>query len=425
MQDTLEDVTVTQSVPQPEAQEPILTPQEVAPAPDVIEGEVIELVPPEETTDHPMLKQQPYWLLIPLTILLCLVFIAGSLLLPVLTPSATITILPVARTITLTTAIQVPARQLPGLTLTQTVVVPATGTQHQAARQARGTITWYNGQFHRLTIAAGTKFIGMDGVQVITDQAAHIPAGSPPIYGQVTVQAHAMMPSAQGNISAYNINQACCLPSVFAKNTTAFTGGIDARDIRIVARTDIAHAASTLKTTVQRSLQAALQAQLHPGEALVPPLCPVTATSNHMAGDAATQVHVTVSATCTALAYASSDVDADATQALTSKARNTLGAAYALLGDIHVTIVHATITDPTIGIATLALTIDATYLYQIGPIEQEHLSTLLAGKPKQQAITILLQFPGIQTASIHLARGNTTLPTDPHYIQIIVMYRGS
>jgi hypothetical protein len=425
MHDTREDVTVTQNEPPPEAQEPIPTPQEEVAVLDVIEGEVIELVPPEETTDHLLLKQQPYWLLIPLTIVLCLVFGAASFLFPLLIPSATITIVPVTRTITLTTAIQVHARQVPALTLMQTVVVPATGIQHQSAREARGSITWYNGQFRRLTIPAGTIVTGTNGVRVITDQAATLPAGSPPTYGHVTVPAHALVPGTRGNIQAYDINQACCLPSVFAKNTTAFTGGMDARDIRIVTGADIAQAVSILKTTLNRSLQAALQAQLHPGEALMPTPATLTTVSNHQAGDEAEQVQVTVSATCIAIAHASSDVDADATQVLTPVVRHTLGAAYALLGDIHITIVHATITDHTQGIAMLALKIDATYLYQIRPPEKAHLSTLLAGKPKQQAITILLQVPGIQAASIHLAGGNTTLPTDPHYIQIIVMYRGS
>src|SRR6266699_7219847 len=316
MHDTRADMTVTQHEPPPEAQTPTPTPQEAAVL-DVIEGEVIELVPPEETTDHPKLRQQPYWLLIPLTVVLCLVVGAASFLLPLLMPTATITMLPVARTITLTAAIQVHARQISPLTLMQSTDVPATGIQHQAARRARGSITWYNGQFHSLTIPAGTMVTGTNGVRVITDHAATIPPGNPPIYGHVTVPAHAIEPGTQGNIQAYDINQACCLPSVFAKNTTAFTSGTNARDIAVVARTDIDHAVSIVQTTLTRSLQAALQAQRNPGEALVPPPCTVTASSNHQAGDAAIQVHVTVAITCTSIAYADADVNTNATQALT------------------------------------------------------------------------------------------------------------
>jgi hypothetical protein len=60
MQDILADVTVTQHEPQPETQTPAPTPQEEVAVLDVIEGEVIELVPSEATTDHPPPKQRPY-----------------------------------------------------------------------------------------------------------------------------------------------------------------------------------------------------------------------------------------------------------------------------------------------------------------------------------------------------------------------------
>src|SRR2546421_11388634 len=87
----------TTSSPQPEearqeTQEPETT--AVAPTePEVIEGEVIEIQPPESYEEQTPLKPKPYWLLIPATILLCLLFLAGSLLLPTLTSSATITLI--------------------------------------------------------------------------------------------------------------------------------------------------------------------------------------------------------------------------------------------------------------------------------------------------------------------------------------------
>src|SRR5713101_208582 len=104
MQYTLEEAELTNDTneqePQPEISEltppPPLAPPEpettaVVPAePDVIEGEVIEIELPVTSEDHIPPTQKPYWLLIPLTIFLCLVFLAVSLLLPVLTPSATI-----------------------------------------------------------------------------------------------------------------------------------------------------------------------------------------------------------------------------------------------------------------------------------------------------------------------------------------------
>ncbi len=435
MQNTLEERELTEhsSEPEPEPE----TPETPAPQPepectalvptepDVIEGEVIEIASPEPSEDDTPPTHKPYWLLIPCTILFCLLFVAASSLVPLLSPSATITILPAEKSLSLTVSMKVQGRELPSLTLMQSTTASATGKHHQPASHAAGTITFYNGLLTSQTVAAGTIFTSTDGVQIITDQAAVIPAGNPPSYGQVSVSAHAVFVGPQGNIPAYAINTACCATSVVAKNTGAFSGGAAAREYLVVTRTDINNAVTSLLVTLSQSENAALQAQLHPGEALITPSCTPYVASDHRPGDETQYVSVTVSVTCTGIAYAAHEVYADATQLLTAQAITTLGTTYSLIGDIHVTIVHATITDHTKGIATLALKMDATYLYQIRSTEKERLRTLLAGKPKQQAITTLLQFPGIQAASIRLAGGNATLPTDPHHIQIIVLYRGS
>ncbi len=422
--------TPNEPEPQPDISEPTPTPEPETTAlvptePDVIEGEVIEIEPPETIDAHTPTKQKPYWLLIPFTILLCFSILAISLVLPILTPSATITIVPVERTITTLAEIQVHGRMLPIFTLSQSTTAPATGQRHQSATQAHGTITLYNGLFVSQTIAAGTILTGADGVQIITDQAASIPAGNPPIYGQVTVPAHAVNAGGSGNIPAYDINESCCATSVLAKNTASFTGGAAAREYLVVTREDIQNAASPLKTTLLKSEQAALGAQIIAGEALTPPLCSENVTSDHRPGDEATNVTVTVSETCEGFAYPAHDVYRNATQLITSQAKQKLGATYALIGDIQINIIHTTITDQARGIATLRVKLDATYVFQLSPGEKEKLSQLLAGKPKQQAFNTLLQFPGIQAASIQLAGNNTALPDDPHHIHIIVMYRSS
>src|SRR6266700_4863101 len=181
MQNTLEEMALTQhsneqeqqpeppettASSEPEEAKPETQEQEVTaliPAePEVIEGEFVEIEPQETTEDHTPPKQKPYWLLIPFTILFCLVFVASSFLFPLLTPSATITIIPVERNITLTAAIKVHGRQLPALTLMQSTSIAATGKRHQNATRAVGTITLYNGLLFSQTIAAGTLLTGSD-----------------------------------------------------------------------------------------------------------------------------------------------------------------------------------------------------------------------------------------------------------------------
>ena len=87
---------------------------------------------------------------------------------------------------------------------------PATGKGHQDAEAARGTITFYNGLFSSQTVEAGTLLTGSDGVAVVTDQVAVIPAArasTPPTYGQVTVPARAALVGPQGNIRVRDIKK--------------------------------------------------------------------------------------------------------------------------------------------------------------------------------------------------------------------------
>jgi hypothetical protein len=432
----IEEATLPDTKPEPQGEmpEPVPTteqettqpePTAVVPAitePEVIEGEVIVIDQPEEPTDHTPPKQKPYWLLIPFTILCCLVFLGVSLLVPLFTQTATVTILPVERTITTLAAIQVPGRKLLPLTLMQHTNTLATGHRHQDAAQAQGSITFFNGLYASQTVASGTVLTGADGVQIITTVPALIPAATPPYIGQVTILAHAIHAGSQGNIPVGDINQPCCLTAVKAVNITAFTGGHNAREYLVVTREDIQHAAAPLKATLSQSEQAALHAQLHPGEALITPPCQPSTTADHHPGDEATEATVTVSLTCLGIAYAAPEVDALATQSITSHATITLGTNYVLLGDIHITIIHATITHPTQGIATIEVKLDAIYAFQLSAGETRQLLHLIAGKPKQQALATLLQFPGIAGAQIMVKGGNQTLPQDPSAITIRIRY---
>ena len=351
-------------------------------------------------------------------------FLAASLLLPLFTPTATVTILPIERSITTTTAIQVHGRQVAPLTLAQSATVPATGTRHQAATRASGTITFYNGLLTSQTIAAGTVLTSSGDVHIVTDQPTTIPAANPPIEGQVTVSAHALNIGASGNISAYDIDQACCATSVLAKNTEAFTGGAAARDVIIVTKHDLEAATGATNTILLKSEQAALHAQVSAGEALIPPSCRPSTAADHRPGEEAKQVTVTVSETCTSIAYAAHDVDQDATNLITSQATTKLGANYSLIGDIQVHIIRATVTNQARGIATLAATLDATYICRLSPGEKRYLVKLIAGKTPQQAHALLSQAQGIAAAVITFNGNTATLPDDPGKITIVIAERG-
>lgn len=431
-QDTNKQETEEPEEAQSETQEPAPTTQErkaeqetttsVPAEPEVIEGEVIVIEPAETSEDHIPPKQKLYWLLVPFTVLVCLLFLAGSYLLPLFTPTATITIIPIERTITTTIAIQVQARAVAPLTLSQSATVPATGKRHQNATRAEGTITFYNGLLTSQTIAAGTILTGSDGVQIVTDQPATIPAANPPLEGHITVSAHTLNTGASGNIPAFDINQACCATSVLVKNTTAFSGGSNARAYSVVTKSDLASAQEAIQATLTKSEQAALATQLNPGEALITPPCKSGVSSTHKPGDEATQLMVTVFETCSGIAYFAHDVYAIATRMLAAEAAERLGTSYSPIGDIDTAIVRATIPCTRQGKAQVIVQVTGIWAYQITPRIQEQLAALIAGKTKQQAERMLLHTPGIAGAEISLRGGNQTLPLDSKAIRILIQY---
>jgi len=329
---------------------------------------------------------------------------------------ATITILPKSQQVTLSGSMQL-GRLLNPITLSDSQTVPTTGTGHQNAKAAAGFITFYNGQFTSVTIPAGILITSASGIQIITDQVASIPAGNPPTYGKVTVSAHSLLFGTRGNLPAYTINQACCANAVLATNTSAFTGGQDERSFQTVAKADIANAASPLTTTLSARSTAVLYGQLQPGEKLLPLPCSRTISPDHQVGQEATLVTVTVSETCRAVAYSSTQLQSKALQRATSKALTHLGTGYRLRGDFTVTVMKAVTTRPT---PILMFSSQSTWVYVLSAKEQERIKALLAGKTKQDAPKLLAALPGIRSVAMQWDE-NTKLPKDPKYIHLVLL----
>src|SRR5258708_2431619 len=96
---------------------------------------------------------------------------------------------------------EIPLDQLPMVTGTKTESVKATGLLQEPATRAEGLITFYNGLFTAQTVPAGTLLTGKDGVSVVTNVQALIPAAAPttpPTYGTVSVVAHSSLTGTAG-----------------------------------------------------------------------------------------------------------------------------------------------------------------------------------------------------------------------------------
>jgi hypothetical protein len=337
--------------------------------------------------------------------------------LPFYSPTATVTIIPKSQQITVNGTLQL-GRIVAPITLSQSQTVATTGKGHQDARNATGSITFYNGQLNSVSVPAGTVLTASNGVQVITEQDALIPKAWPPIEGQATIAAHTVTPGSLGNIPAKAINQACCALSVLAVNLAPFHGGQEKRDFQTVTKSDLDTTTETLTSGVAASMQAALQGQVQSGEALVTPSCTPTVSADHRVGEEAVTVKVTVSETCSTVAYDPLALKSQATQLLTMHASKQLSQGYSLLGDIQVTVKQATVTGAH---TTLEFLCQGTWVYALDKASQAHMKTLIAGKTKQEALRLLASLPGIERIAMNWDE-STKLPNTPSTIHIVILY---
>ncbi len=335
-------------------------------------------------------------------------------------PIATITLIPKSQTVTLNSTLQL-GRVLPPLTISQSQTTLTTGKGHQDAKAATGYITLYNGQFTEQTIAAGTILTGSDGIQVVTDQDAHLPPDNPPVNGQATVAAHAINSGSAGNIQALDINTTIS-SAVFVKNLNAFTSGQDERNYQTVAKADISSVVTPLKTSVMHSMRLALQGQVQPNEQLYILPCSPTFTSDHQPGQEATQVKVTVSQTCSAVAYNSQELATKATAFLASQAQQKTGAGYSLFGDVHVWVKQASVSHTSTPLVFLSFHTSGTWMYGLSQKAQEHIKRLIAGKTRQQAETLLSTLPGVEQVTIRFSgfTDATRLPKGTGYMHLTI-----
>lgn len=214
-------------------------------------------------------------------------------------------------------ASQIPLLALPEITEHQQMSIAATGSIHQDARTATGLITFYNGVFTAQIVPAGTTLRGKDGIEVKTEQDAHVPAATPttpPTYGTVSVTASALVAGEQGNIPASDVDSA--YGQLLAQNLYAFSGGQDAQDRALLTKDDLSLAKQTITSQVAQNVSAQIQKETPPGAILLDQSCHQTVTANHQAGDQVKSAVISMVETCSPLAYFGADVATKAQKAI-------------------------------------------------------------------------------------------------------------
>ena len=408
-------------------------------APRVVESTLV-MVRQSTTTDR---KKRSRWCLLSAGLLLLVLLLltgmgmlwdSGPLAPLLFRPTATITLVPtrVDRKATLViTAVtgmpyaaqhEVAARFLSATSPVLVASGQATGTAHVLATPAHGTLTLYNAATYTQTIAAGTVLTGADGVQVVTDAPASIPAGNPPLFGVTSVSAHATLAGSRGNIAALDIDGLCCAAGVAVKNTAGFSGGEDAQTYPTVRQVDIDGLARPLVDVLTQSTTFRVRSQLRSFEWMVTiPACSASIRADQAMGSRATQVTVMVAVTCQAEAFDQQAALRLAATSFTREAIVALGANYALVSRVMTTLVGVTVTARKRGTLALSIETEGVWVYRWTSKQLEALAKHIAGARKQGALAFLQSLAGVQAASILLSgHERTMLPANPSRITIIV-----
>jgi hypothetical protein len=384
---------------------------------------------PEPVLTGTRRRVKPSLILVPLVLLVILAAGAATYLfvLP-LEATATVTITPQAQSlqkdVTFTIASnpkvgQVRGRQLEAISLTKTKTVPATGHASNPATRATGIITFYNADSQAHTIPIGVTFTAPDGATIVTDSAVTVQAAVLPEVGIAITAAHVIQAGSNGNIAAHTIYTRCCGSEfITATNTSAFTGGQDARSYSFIESSDIQNAATDLLASLTPQATAALQKQARTSEQLVTPLCSPRTQESAEPGAAAPDVTVSVTQSCKALAYSLDSLDQVATSSL---AQSLNLANYQQEGTTQVTVNAATYASHT---ARLHVSLSGVWVYHFSTEQLTHLKALIAGKNRARAYALLTTVAGIQQVSIHLQRFDfkDLLPTDPQRINVQFFY---
>lgn len=126
--------------------------------------------------------------------------------------------------------LHVPAVLLPLTTFTASEKVIPTGVKTVPATHAAGTLTITNGSIVSAALPTGMLFTTTDGVEVVTETAVWVPAGSATGYGRATMVAQ-VVPTGI-NLPPLALNQVVGT-SLYVQNRSAFTGGRKASRVTI------------------------------------------------------------------------------------------------------------------------------------------------------------------------------------------------
>jgi VCBS repeat-containing protein len=213
--------------------------------------------------------------------------------------------------------------------------------------------------------------------------------------------------------------------SIIVKNLTAFTGGQDGQNYTFIQQSDVNAIVGGLSGNLKTQAQNGLKAQLKPNEQLINQIqckAPDVKSDHHIGSDtggaSVTSATLTISETCTGLAYDQVGSQNLVKSLLATSATSDLGSGYKQVGDIVVDTTVQNVANDNSG-ATLLMNAKGMWVYDLSSNQlQQHLLALIAGRKVTDAENILKAQKGISNAKITISGGGDTLPPDVSQIKL-------
>jgi hypothetical protein len=312
---------------------------------------------------------------------------------------------------------EIQAHILSATSATQSKTVTSSGSIPGA--RATGSLTFLNSGS---TQTFGSFILrGRSGVTVSFNGPITVYA----LPGVLNVTGYAVSVGSAGNIGALDISGSCCAAGITVKNGT-FSGGQNPQPNSVVQQGDINTAADSLATSLTPGTKTALQRLVKPNEQVVPNTLQCnrsTFTANHVAGDHAPNVTVTVAITCKEEVYNQQAALTMAEGLLTAQANKDLGPNYALTGNVVAEVNRVAVID-TKGTVAIFVKAEGVWVYQFSNTVQQNFKNQIQNKSVSDAITYLKSQPGVSDVTINNPNGNT-LPDAAHIKIEIVAIAGT
>ncbi len=299
--------------------------------------------------------------------------------------------------------------------------VQTTGTRTIAGVQARGTVELTNNTNNPVFVPAQTTLTSASGVQFQTVQDIQIPPRESAQGNRLSVAAIAVASGISGNIPPFTLNGPCCANGITARNTAAFSGGIDPQVIHVISQPDLDGVQNALLSGLQQQIGKQLQKQIRSNEASVgKPNYTVGASSDNPVGTQIDQVKVTINVTGKLTAYNRAAVSRTASALLSRYAVQTLGKTYQEQGTPAVgalSVVEVTRN----GVIYLSVPVRGTWVYALSPRQINTWPQYIIGATSAAALAYLGTQPGVAGVEIRLPFGADHLPTSMDEIRIVLV----